>query len=226
MTLKDGSVGKHIHIALRQVALLPTRKLALQRMEDPREGRWTGRRASELLDDGADSLLADATDEHVAHQRIDLSHAALVAVEELRVKGAARAGHRQIVNHPDRGAECAGAMAGALIAPLACPFISVGTDELRDLFFQDGATEEAYGSMVDLARGKPGGQGRPHRHPPTSHHRGGVRATIVGAADRGRPHRCARRCDKLSVAKVEMDMPLTRRPRIGGCCNPGLRFTR
>jgi hypothetical protein len=27
---------------------------------------------------------------------------------------------------------------GALIAPLACSFIPVGTDELRDLFFQDG----------------------------------------------------------------------------------------
>lgn len=126
-------------------------------MEYPRDCRWTGRRASHLLDDGADGLLADATDEHIAHQRIDLSHAALVAVEELGVKGAARSGHRQIVNHPDRGAERARAMPRALIAPLACPFISVGTDELRDLFFQDGDERGANGlSYLFLDKGAKG----------------------------------------------------------------------
>jgi len=103
-------------------------------MEDARNGWWASGRASQMLDHRADSLLADASNEPLAHERIDLGHAALVALEELRMEAATGARYRQIVNHAGGGAEGARAVSSALIASLARPLIPSGANELSDLF--------------------------------------------------------------------------------------------
>src|SRR5262245_1141538 len=107
-------------------------------MEDPRNGRWAGWcRAGQVLDDRAHRALAHSSDEHPAHQVIDLGTAALIALEELRMETSTCAWHWQIFDYTSRGPKRARTVASTLIAPLAGPLIASSTNELGYLLFQD-----------------------------------------------------------------------------------------
>jgi hypothetical protein len=81
--------------------------------------------------------LAHAADKHVLHQRIDLGHPPLIAVEELGVKPMAGAGHRQVVNHASGGAEGPRSVASAVITPRVRAFIATGTNEDGHFLLED-----------------------------------------------------------------------------------------
>src|SRR6266508_1595773 len=127
-------------------------------MEDPRNSRWAGWcRASQVLDGRAHRSLAHSTDEHLAHQIVDLTHSALIALEELSMETSPCAWNGQIFDYTSRGAKRARTVASTLIAPLARPLIAPCTNELGHLLFQDvdkgGANRLSYLLVDKRAKG-------------------------------------------------------------------------
>jgi len=129
------AISEDIPVMGLQLALFPARKLFLQRMEDPRNGRRTGMGVRQRLDDFTYACCADAFHEHVADTFIQLCLATLIALKQLRMKSAARAWHRQVFYLTHRGDQVAFVISVAVIFSAQCPLVKSSLYEVLHLLF-------------------------------------------------------------------------------------------
>ncbi len=136
------AIGERVRITLFQWALFPRLILTLKCVEDARDGRGTGFRPGQRLDDRADFGRAHPIHIHLSNRRVQFVTATMVAFKHLGVIATARPRHRQVRDLPHGRFQIAPVVPIALISTLLVALIGQGANERGDLLLSH--TDERY----------------------------------------------------------------------------------